>query len=109
MAKLPDATETEAFDEALRSADAVIADFYTPSCVICRKVEPMLAAVEQGYDGKLKAFKVNAEGNPEIAGRYGVQGVPTMILFKDGEMKERKGGFMTAKMLREWIEPYLQT
>ena len=108
MAKLPDATETKAFDAALRSADAVIADFYTPSCVICRKVEPMLAAVEQGYGGRFKAFKVNTEGNPEIAGKYGVKGVPTMILFKDGEMKERKAGFMTAKMLREWIEPYLQ-
>ncbi len=108
MAKLQDATESEAFDAALRSADAVIADFYTPSCVICRKVEPMLAAVEQGYGGRFRAFKVIAEGNPEIAGRYGVLGVPTMILFKDGEMKDRKGGFMTAKMLREWIEPYLQ-
>jgi thioredoxin 1 len=109
MAKLPDVTEIDVFDAALRLADAVIADFYTSSCVICRKVEPMLAAVEQGYQGRLKAFKVNAEGNPEIAVKYGVRGVPTMILFKDGEMKERKGGFMTAKMLREWIEPYLQT
>jgi len=109
MAKLPDATETEAFKAALNSANAVIADFYTPSCVICKKIEPMLAAVEQGYEGKLKAIKVNAEGNPEIAAKYGVQGVPTMILFKDGEMKARKGGFMTAKVMREWIEPYLQT
>ncbi len=68
----------------------------------------MLAAVEQGYEGRLKAFKIDAEGNAEIAGKYGIQGVPTMILFKDGEIAARKGGFMTAKMLREWIEPYLQ-
>lgn len=107
MAKLPDATDTQAFNQAVASAGAVVADFYTPSCVICKKVEPMLAAVEQGYDGRLTAIKVNAEGNPEIAGKYGVQGVPTMILFKDGEMKDRKSGFLTAQKLREWIEPYL--
>ena len=107
MLKLPDATASNDFNAALDAAEAVIADFYTPSCVICRKVEPMLAALEQSLDGRLKAVKVNAEGNPGIAEKYGVQGVPTMILFHKGEMKDRKGGFMTAKMLRDWVEPHL--
>ena len=108
MLKLPDATETEAFRAAIESADAVIADFYTPSCVICKKVEPMLAALEHNLEGRLRAFKVDAEANPEIADTYGVRGVPTMILFKGGEVKDRKGGFLTMKMLRDWVEPHVQ-
>lgn len=107
MAKLADATGSDDFAAALGAAETVVADFYTPSCVLCRKIEPMLAAVEQGYAGRMRAFKVDAEGNPEIAGRYAVRGVPTVILFQGGEAKDRRSGFMTAQKLREWIGPYL--
>lgn len=108
MTALRDATNTSSFDAALRDTASIIVDFYTPSCVLCRKVEPMLIALERGLEGQLRVIKVDAAANLELAARYDVRGVPTLILFKDSEIQDRKTGFMTAAMLRDWVRPFLQ-
>ena len=84
-----------------------IADFFTKSCVLCRKVEPMLAAVDGA--GGTAAFGIDAEENRELAAEYDVRGVPTLLLFHRGELIDRKVGFVTAKELRTWVAPYLET
>lgn len=107
MALLRSVTEPHSFDEALQTSKTLIVDFYTPSCVLCKKIEPMLAAVGERLGSDVEIVKVDAEANLGVAARYDVQGVPTVLLIQGGEMKARKTGFMTASMLQQWIAPFL--
>ena len=107
MARLKDATHTGEFEAARDEGGAVIADFFTRSCVLCRKVEPMVAAAVARAGGGLAAFRIDAEEAPDLAVQYEVRGVPTLLLFHRGELIDRKVGFATATELREWVSPYL--
>lgn len=107
MTILRDATKTGAFESALGEFEMLIADIYTPSCVLCRKVEPMVAAAESSFAGRVGAVKIDAEANTELAEKYEVRGVPTLLMFKHGELTDRKTGFVTAGALREWINSKL--
>jgi thioredoxin 1 len=108
MANLESVNEQEKFEAALKSDKPVVVDFYTQSCVICKKVEPMLIALRDGLDNGVDVIKIDAEANLAVAAKYNVRGVPTLMIFQDGELKERKSGFMTAMMLREWIGPFVK-
>ena len=108
MPRLKDATRSGEFESARDEGGTVIADFFTRACVLCRKVEPMLAAVANGAGGTLAAFRIDAEENRELAVEYEVRGVPTLLLFHRGELIDRKVGFVTAKELRAWVAPYLE-
>ena len=107
MARLKDATHTGELEAARDEGGTVVADFFTRACVLCRKVEPMLAAVANGAGGRLAAFRIDAEENPDLAIEYEVRGVPTLLLFHGGKLIDRKVGFVTAKELRGWVVPYL--
>ena len=71
------------------------------SCVICRRIEPMVAAVASG--GGVRAHKLDAERHLDFAAKHNIMGVPTLLLFRDGELIDRRSGFSTASALREWI------
>ena len=107
MARLKDATHTGEFESARDAGGTVVADFFTKACVLCRKLEPMLAAAANGAGGTLAVFRIDAEENADLAARYEVRGVPTLLLFHRGAQIDRKTGFVTAKELREWVAPYL--
>ncbi len=107
MSAFADATETRAFEAAIAGGRLVIAKFQTEACVICRKLEPMLAAVAKPLDGALSVVDVDAERNPDLATRFQVRGVPTLILFKAGGEVGRKAGFLTASALGAWLAPHL--
>lgn len=107
MAHLESVDEQGKFEAVLKSEKLVVVDFYTQSCVICKKVEPMLIALRDGLDSKIDVIKVDAEANLAVAAKYAVRGVPSLMLFQDGELKDRKSGFMTALMLREWVKAFL--
>lgn len=107
MSALRNATGQADFDAVLRGSRVVVIDFYTPSCVLCKKIEPMLAAAGDKLGDSVAIVKVDAEANLQIAANYDVQGVPTLLLLRDGAVQDRKTGFMTASMLRAWISPYL--
>jgi thioredoxin 1 len=83
-----DANQPDTFaTEVLASEVPVIVDFWAPWCGPCRMVGPELEAVAQEYAGRAKVVKVNVDENPEVAARYGVQGIPMIGLFSGGEMK----------------------
>lgn len=103
----PNATGTAAFDRAVNGGDMVLAKFQTKSCVICRRIEPGLKAVAEGLKDQISVVDVDAEENAALAQRHNVLGVPTLILFKDGEELGRRNGFQSAGMLREWLAPHL--
>jgi thioredoxin-like negative regulator of GroEL len=90
-------------ETALAAPGLLLLDLYTQSCMICRRVEPMVAAVADASGGAVRACKVDAERHLDFAANHDVQGVPTLLLFRDGRLIGRRSGFVTASALREWI------
>jgi thioredoxin 1 len=108
MSTFPDVTQTEAFEDAIGANKPTIVKFQSESCVICRKVEPMLLATARRYGEALSIVDADAEKNMDLANRFNVRGLPTLILFKKGEEVGRLGGFQTASVLRDWVMPHLK-
>jgi thioredoxin-like negative regulator of GroEL len=103
LATLPDLTSAEVVDAALAAPGLLMLDIYTQSCVICRRIEPMVAAAAAASGGAVRAHKLDAERHAEFAARYDIRGVPTLLLFRDGRLIDRRSGFWTASALRDWI------
>ena len=98
----------QAFEKTvLQSTLPVVVDFWAPWCGPCRMVAPTLEKLAKEYAGKLLVAKVNTDENPEWAMKYGVQGIPTMLLVYDGKIVNRQVGALPEPMLREVIEQFL--
>lgn len=83
----------ENFEAEVLGADkAVIADFYSDSCVPCKRLSPVLAEIEEEYGGKVKLVKININFDAELAEKYEVQTVPTVVFFKNGAEASRQSG-----------------
>ena len=78
--------------EVLQSDIPVLADFYSDSCVPCKRLSPVLAEVEEEYTDSIKVVKININLDTELAERYEVQAAPTLILYKDGKEADRLRG-----------------
>ena len=85
----------------------VLADFWAPWCGPCRMVSPAVEKIATDLAGKLKVVKINTDEQPELQRRFGVQSIPTLILFKDGQPVERLIGYMPKERLLSRIKPYL--
>ena len=94
---------TEAtFDEVVNAAaEPVVVDFWAEWCGPCKMVAPILDEIADEQDGKVKITKVNVDENPGIAQRYGVMSIPTMIVFRDGEVDKRIVGAKGKAQLME--------
>ena len=103
MSALPTLASPQAVQAALAAPGLLLVDVYTPSCIICKRIEPMVAAAVQSYGVAVRGRKLDAEAQLEFAERYDIRGVPTVLLFRDGELLGRKSGFVTAGALRDWI------
>jgi thioredoxin-like negative regulator of GroEL len=103
LATLSDLTSAEGIDVAVAKPGLLLLDLYTRDCVICRRIEPMVAAVAAASGGAVRAYKLDAARHAEFAARHDVRGVPTLLLFRDGQLIDRRAGFATARELREWI------
>lgn len=107
MRALAEIAGPQAFDAAVRSGKPVLADFYTPSCAICRKIEPMLAVVAREFADDVLVARIDAEALPDLAAACRVRGVPSLVLLKEGEAVDRKVGFVSAAGLRAWLREHL--
>lgn len=92
--------------DVLTSGGAVLVDFWAPWCGPCRQMAPALSALA-GQRPDLTVAKVNIDDNPETPVRYGVRGVPTLMLFRDGKVIGTRVGSMPAGTLAQWIEKTL--
>ena len=84
------AVSDESFErEVLQSPTPVLIDFWAPWCAPCRAISPVVEEIAQEYAGRLKVVKMDVDANPETPSRYGVRGIPNLIIFQGGEVKEQ--------------------
>jgi thioredoxin-like negative regulator of GroEL len=103
LAILLDLSSAEGIEAAVATPGLLVLDIYTQDCVICRRVEPMVAAVAAASAGSVRAYKLDAARHAEFAARHDIRGVPTLLLFRDRRLIGRRSGFATASALRKWI------
>ena len=93
------------FDSVVRQSDTpVVVDFWAEWCGPCRQIGPALEELAQEYDGKVKIVKVNVDENPELPSALGVRGIPSLFIFKDGQVVSNKVGAAPKAALKNWIE-----
>ena len=97
-------TDSSFEDEVLKSDTPVLVDYWAEWCGPCKMIAPVLDEIAKDYSGKLKICKLNIDENAETAPKYGVRGIPTLMLFKDGEVAATKVGALPKSKLKEWVE-----
>ena len=107
MSKPINISDAEFEEKVLKSDKPVLVDFWAPWCGPCKMVAPTLEELAQEHDGKLVIAKVNVDENNQNAAKYGVQGIPTMILFKDGQIADRVVGAHPKASLQSRLEAVL--
>ena len=106
----PFAVSDASFDqEVLLSDQPVLVDFWAEWCGPCRMIAPVLEKLADEYSGSLKIAKLDVEANQRTMMTYGVQSIPSLILFKDGKEVERLIGYMPKERLVQRIRPHIGT
>ncbi len=95
------------FNNILKEEGLVVADFSSPYCSPCKKIPPVFEEVEQSFDSKAKFIEINVAEENELALEHDVFSVPTIIIFKNGEEKERHTGVINSKRLSAMINNHL--
>lgn len=99
---------TENFEtEVLQSETPVLIDFWAEWCGPCKMIAPLVEQLAEKYDGKMRVGKLDADQHQEILMRYGIMGIPTLILFKGGDVAERITGYMPLDALEPRIAQHL--
>lgn len=99
--------DTEFQNNVLSSEQPVLVDFWAAWCGPCRMIAPSVEAVAEQFDGKAKVFKMDVDNNMDTPSRYGIKGIPTLILFKGGQEQERVVGAVSRDAIARLIEKYV--
>jgi thioredoxin 1 len=91
-------------DAVLDSKQPVLVDFWAQWCAPCRSLAPIVDALAKQYAGAARIMKLNVDDNPEVTERYHVQGIPTLIMFRDGEEKQRMVGVARKEVIAQAID-----
>ena len=95
----------ESFDaDVLKSTTPVLVDFWAEWCGPCKQIGPHLEALAGDLAGRLTVAKVNIDNSPRTPSKYGVRGIPTLIMFRDGEVAAMRVGSMSKSQLYSWVE-----
>mgnify|MGYP001803052797 CR=1 FL=1 len=100
-------TDATFHNEVLESELPVLVDYWAEWCGPCKMIAPILDALADEYAGKLKIGKINIDDNPDTPARFGVRGIPTLMLFKDGEMIATKVGALSKSQLAAFLDSHL--
>jgi thioredoxin 1 len=101
-------TSDAAFDSDVLQADKpVLVDYWAEWCGPCKMIAPILDEVSKDYDGRLKIAKMNVDENRDVPAKFGIRGIPTLMLFKDGQLAATKVGALSKAQLTAFIDSHL--
>jgi len=102
---MPDAvTDTSFESEVLKNDLPVLVDFWAPWCGPCRAIAPVLEELAKEYDQQIRVVKMNVDENPSTPSKYGIRAIPTLILFKNGDVAGQVTGAVSKSNLKEMID-----
>jgi thioredoxin 1 len=90
--------------EVLQAKLPVLVDFWAAWCGPCKMIAPVLSEIADEYQGKLKVCKVDVDANPDVPAKFGIRGIPTLIVFRDGDAEATKVGALSKSQLSEFID-----
>ncbi|MCG2633540.1 MAG: thioredoxin TrxA [Gammaproteobacteria bacterium] len=94
-------------EEVLNSSDPVLVDYWAEWCGPCKMIAPILEEISQEYGGRIKVAKLNIDDNPGTPPKYGIRGIPTLMLFKNGEVEATKVGALSKSQLVVFLDSNL--
>ena len=107
MATITDITDVTFEPEVVGEGGVVLVDFGAEWCHPCKQLDPVVEELADEWDGRVRVMKLDIDNNVDSTMKYQVMGVPTLILFKDGEPVERLTGFMPKKKILDKLSPHL--
>ncbi len=93
--------------DVLQAEQPVLVDYWAEWCGPCKMIAPILDEVSKAYEGRLQIAKMNVDENREVPGKYGIRGIPTLMLFKGGELAATKVGALSKAQLTAFIDGHL--
>ena len=93
--------------DVLEASMPVLVDYWAEWCGPCKMIAPILDEVSKDYDGKLRVAKMNVDENRDVPAKYGIRGIPTLMLFKDGQLAATKVGALSKAQLTAFIDSHL--
>ena len=93
--------------DVLKAEKPVLVDFWAEWCGPCKQIAPVLEALDTEWGDRVKVAKLNIDENPMTTSKYGVRGIPTLMLFKDGQVAATRIGALERRKLHEWLESVL--
>jgi thioredoxin 1 len=100
-------SDTSFENDVLRADKPVLVDFWAAWCAPCRMLAPTVDAVAEKYNGSAKVVKVNVDENPSVSQRFGIKGIPTLILFKGGKEEERVVGATSQESISRMLDRHV--
>lgn len=107
MGKALDISDSQFESEVLKTDDTVLVDFWAPWCGPCRLIAPMMDWAAETYGDRLKVVKMEVDPNPETVKHYKVEGIPTLLLLKGGEVIERNEGILNKEKLAAMLDSHV--